>query len=415
MKKIDRRIIIVSALIFIVALAFGIMKFLIARKEEPPARNDKNTKRYVQSAMVRYGTVESAIEARGRLRSMSSIDIVAEASGKIIPGRVSLKKGASFNKGDLLFTVYRDEAELDLQGKKSRFMNTLANLLPDIKIDYPEYLETFTGFFRALSINEDLPAMPLIEDEKLKIFLSSRNVLDEYYGIRKDELKLERHNIYAPFNGTYTDVYYEAGAYINTGGRVAHAIQTDILELEVPVKPVDAVWISTGDEVMVMRDADKAEYRGKVIRKGGFIDEDTQSQAVFIRIKNDLKKPLLNGEYLLAVFPSYKIEKAMEIPRNAVFNSDQVFTVNNDRLEKKRIEIIKLKERTLVFNGLSEGQLIVTQPLVSVQEGILVRTELNEPGKDPLAERQPAEKNEKNKGGSTAGSTGSSANKGEKQ
>ncbi len=415
MKKIDRRIIIISALIFIVALSFGIMKFLIARKEEPPARSDKNTKRYVQSTMIRYGTVESAIEARGRLRSLSSIDIVAEASGKIIPGGVSLKKGASFNKGDLLFTVYRDEAELDLQGKKSSFMNTLANLLPDIKIDYPEYLETFTGFFRSLSINDDLPAMPLIEDEKLKIFLSSRNVLDEYYSIRKDELKLERHNIYAPFNGTYTDVYYEAGAYINTGGRVAHAIQTDILELEVPVKPVDAAWISAGDEVLVMRDADKAEYRGKVIRKGVFIDEDTQSQAVFIRIKNDLKKPLLNGEYLLAVFPSYKIEKAMEIPRNAVFNSDQVFIVNNDRLEKKRIDIIKLKERTLVFNGLNEGELIVTQPLVSVQEGIMVRTELNESEKDHQAVRQPAEKNEMNKGGSTAGSSGSSANKEVKQ
>ncbi|MBS0010302.1 MAG: HlyD family efflux transporter periplasmic adaptor subunit, partial [Bacteroidales bacterium] len=283
MKKIDRRIIIVSAFIFIVGLAFGIMKFLIAQKEEAPARRDNDTRRYVQTTLVTYGTVESSVQAMGRLRSLSSVDIVAEASGKINPGDISLKKGAAFSKGDLLFTIYKDEAELDLQGKKSRFMHTLANLLPDIRIDYPAYEKSFIDFFNAVNIYDDLPPMPEINNEKLKVFMASRNVLDEYYGIRRDELRLKRHSIYAPFNGTYSDVYLEAGAYINTGGRVAHAIQTDVLELEVPVKRSDAVWINNGDDVLVMRPGDKSEFRGEVIRKGSFIDDATQSQAIFIR------------------------------------------------------------------------------------------------------------------------------------
>lgn len=410
MKKIDRRIIIISSLIFIVGLAFGIMKFLIAQKEEPPGRRDNDLRRYVQSTVVKYGTVESTIEERGRLRSLSSIDIVAEASGKILAGEVSLKKGASFLKGDLLFTVYRDEAELDLQGKKSRFMNTLANLLPDIKIDYPEYLDTFTGFFRSVSIDEDLPSLPVIEDETLRIFLSGRNVLDQYYDIRKDELKLKRHSIYAPFTGSYTDVYYEAGAYINTGGRVAHAIQTDVLELEVPLKPSDASWINDGDEVLVMRPGDKKEYRGRVIRKGAFIDENTQSQAIFIRIKNEQDEPLFNGEYLLARFPSYKIGETMEIPRNAVFNSDQVFIVNNGRLEKRSIDIVRINERTVVFKGLAAGQSLVTQPLVNVQEGIMVRTGSLAPEKDHMAGNVTGGGKGTDKSGVASGSAGSSAN-----
>jgi len=36
MRKIDRRIVIVAAFVFIVALAYGVMRFLIAQKEEPP-------------------------------------------------------------------------------------------------------------------------------------------------------------------------------------------------------------------------------------------------------------------------------------------------------------------------------------------------------------------------------------------
>jgi len=410
MKKIDRRIIIISAFIFIVGMAYGIMRFLIAQKEEPPARRDNDAKRYVQSTQVEYGTVESSVEAEGRLRSLSSIDMVAEASGKIIPGDVSLKKGASFSKGDLLFTIYKDEAELDLQGKKSGFLNTLANLLPDIKIDYPDYEKMFTGFFNSVNIYKDLPPMPEIDNEQLKVFLASRNVLNEYYGIRRDELKLKRHSVYAPFNGTYSDVYFEAGAYVNTGGRVAHAIQTDVLELEVPVKRSDAIWINKGDKVKVRRDNDNSEFTGEVIRKGSFIDEDTQSQAIFIRIRSSKNNPLLNGEYLVAHFPGHLIDETMEIPRNAVFNTDQVFIVNNERLEKRTIDIVKLNEKTLVFRGLEEGQVLVTQPLVNVQEGTMVRTGIDDSVKDRLANNKEVDTKKNNSKGGAASGSGTTAN-----
>ncbi len=78
-------------------------------------------------------------------------------------------------------------------------------------------------------------------NDQLKIFLASRNVISEYYNIQRDELQLQRRTVRAPFNGTYKEVYMETGAYTNTGGRVARAIRTDELELEVPLKRVDAI------------------------------------------------------------------------------------------------------------------------------------------------------------------------------
>ena len=38
MRKIDRRIVIVVSVIFILGLAYGLMKFLEAQKEAPPVR-----------------------------------------------------------------------------------------------------------------------------------------------------------------------------------------------------------------------------------------------------------------------------------------------------------------------------------------------------------------------------------------
>lgn len=375
MKKIDRRIIVVAAFIFIVGLSYGIMRFLISQKEEPPRRMSSDIKRYVETEKVVYSTIVSTVEASGRLNSLAEVDIVAEASGKILQGNIALKKGAEFKKGELLFVVYSDEAKLSLQARKSQFLNSLANILPDIRIDFEEYEKDFTSFFNAVEIDRDLPSLPSSIDDKLKVYLASRNILSEYYGIRKDELQLSRYSVYAPFNGTYTDVFLEAGAYTNSGGRVAHAIQVDELELEVPVKKDDALWIRIGDAVSVMRPGDPVEWKGRVVRKGIFLDDDTQSQSLFIRLLNDKNHTLLNGEYLTARFPGHPVQQAMEIPRKAVFNEDEVFIVVDGRLERRNIDVLKKNENTLIFRGLEEGSLLVAQALVNVQEGVSVTTE----------------------------------------
>ena len=380
MRKIDRRIVIVVSVVIIMLVAYGLMRFLIAQKEAPPVRRSIVARRYVRVEPVKYGKIASAVSEKGRLSSIAEIDIVAEASGKIETGKVVLKKGSKFSKGDVLFEIYPDEAILSLKARKSQYQNTLAGILPDLVIDFPEAEEAFTSFFSSIVVEKALPPMPDVEDDKLKIFLASRNVISEYYSIQRDELQLKRRTIRAPFNGTYKEVYMEQGAYTNTGGRVARAIQTDQLEMEVPVVRADAVWIKLGNKVKVISETRSLSWEGTVIRKGQFVDENTQSQTIFIRIKPNNKQSLLAGEYLTAIFPVRPIGNVMEIPRNSVFNSDEVFVVRQGRLAKKKIEVIKVNERTLIFQGLPEGDTLVVQQLINVSEGTLVQTDKETPG-----------------------------------
>jgi hypothetical protein len=79
--------------------------------------------------------------------------------------------------------------------------------------------------------------------------------------------------------------------------------------------------------------------------------------------------------------------------------------VSNDRLEKRTIDILKLNERTLVFRGVEEGEILVTQPLVNVQEGTMVRTDMNMPATDRMAENKEGEEHDKEKSGG-GGTTG---------
>lgn len=58
----------------------------------------------------------------------------------------------------------------------------------------------------------------------------------------------------------------------------------------------------------------------------------------------------------------------MELPRNAVFNSDQVFTVVDGKLKKEKINVIKWNEATLIFDGLKAGKKVVAEPLINARE-----------------------------------------------
>lgn len=358
---------IVVALIVLLGGSAALSMLFVSMKPEPPRRPEMELRRQVKAETVSYSEITSPLSREGRVVSSSEVTLVAEASGKIESVGVPLRKGTSFKKGQLLAEIYKDEVELALKARKSRFLTTMTSLLPDVKVDFPDYLNTFETFFRAIDIEKDLPELPEVRDEKLRIFLASRNVLSEYYGIRQDEKRLSRHSLYAPFNGTFTQVNFEVGGYVNTGGQIARMIRTDQLEVEVPVENGKSKWIEIGDKVQVYS-SDRSVRPGVVVRKSDFIDRNTQSRSIFVKVENRPGDELLAGEYKLVEFPGQRIEAAMEIPRSAVFNTNEVFAVIDGKLKKQTINVLKWNETTLIFNGLEEGMKIVTEALVNVKE-----------------------------------------------
>jgi len=359
---------VVVALIVLLGGSAALSELFVSMKPEPPRKPEQTLKRFVKAATVEYTDIVSPLTVQGRAVSGSEVVLVAEAAGKIEPGSVRLRKGTRFKKGQLLATIYKDEAELALKARKSNFLTTMISLLPDLKVDYPEALPTYEAFFRQIDLNKDLPELPEVTDEKLKIFLASRGVFNEYFGIKQDEKRLDRHSLYAPFDGTFTQVNYEVGAYVNTGAQIARMIRTDHIEIEVPVPNGDSKWIKVGDKVEVYDKNSEGSKEGTVVRKSNFIDPNTQMRSIFVQVISTPDDELLTGEYKVVDFPGQTIPNAMEIPRNAVFNYNEVYEIVDGKLKKMVINILKTNETTLVFNGVEEGSKIVIEPLINVKE-----------------------------------------------
>jgi multidrug efflux pump subunit AcrA (membrane-fusion protein) len=364
-----RKIIIVAIILVILGGGFFLMWYLSGLKEQPEQQEIADVKRRVKDAKVEYSQINSSIVAPGRLGSMRYVDVISEVQGEILQGGIPLKKGQRFKKGDLLVRIFDKEMDYNLKAAKSRFLNSIVNILPDFRFDFPDEYPLVKKFFDDIQIDKPLPELPEIDSEKVRIFLASRNILNDYFTIKGTEIRLYKHWIYAQFDGTFTDVMLEAGSIANPGSRIASIISTERLELEVPVEVKDIPWIKVDQKVNIYSEDGNMEWQGIVIRVADFVDPNTQSVSVFVKVVPSANQPLYEGQYLQARFNGKVINDAMEIPRRAVFNANEVFVVDDNMLRKARINVIKVNRETLIFDGLDEGTVLVTEPLAGATEG----------------------------------------------
>ncbi|MEN8119499.1 MAG: HlyD family efflux transporter periplasmic adaptor subunit [Bacteroidota bacterium] len=368
----ERKVIITVAVVLILGISFGGMTILGNLKEEPKKEPKEVAKRYVLAQPVEYSETNSNITASGRLESQDFFDLSAEVQGKILKGNVPLKKGQSFRQGQTIVKIYNKEFELSLKAHKSRFLNAVANLLPDFKVDYPDNYQNWKDFFTNIELDKDLPELPGIESEQEKIYLASKNILSEYFTIKGEEERLKKYNVRAPFSGSFSDVYLYTGSIANPGSRIAKLIRTDKLELEVPVDEYEAKWVKVGDVVKVTNENGEGSWKGKVVRKSNYVNPSTQSITVFVSLNSTFTNPIYKGMYLNAEFPGMTMAKTMEIPRKAVFNSNEVFIVRDSVLVKHEIVVHKINENTLIFSGIKYGTELVMEPLINATENMKV-------------------------------------------
>ncbi len=369
--KNQKYIIIISGIV-IILFSYFLMNYLSGFGKSSEKPQEKQIFRYVKAEKVKYADLSGKITTAGRVYSKSEVALSSEVSGKIIEGNIPFKKGQNFRKGDLLLKIYDKEAGLSLKANKSSFLNALAGLLPDLKIDFKDNYKNWYSFFEQIDIEKDLPKMPEIKSTKEKVFLASRNILSSYYNIKSAESTFKKHFIYAPFTGSITFVNGEVGGFAGRGTRLGNLINTLELELEVPLKLENAKWVKKGDKVEVKNETGTEKWIGRVIRKSSSLTEN-QSINIFVQILNNQNTPLYKGQYLKAYFNTVEISNVMEIPRNAIFNSDEVFLVKENLLKKETIDVVKLNETTAFIRGLEENDFIVTEPLVNATENTKVK------------------------------------------
>jgi multidrug efflux pump subunit AcrA (membrane-fusion protein) len=369
MKK--RQIIIVSVGLLIIVGSFAAMSFLGGQREEPPKEKPVEAKKYVKTEPVKYSDISTEIVTYGRVKASESVDLISEQAGRMHQGKVLLKEGQQFRKGDLLFSIDDKEAALKLRSQKSIFIKDLASIAPDIRIDFPERYDIWFAYYRSIDLDKPLKSLPGEMSEKEKTFLATKNILSSFYDIKSQEANLAKYDFYAPFNGSITEVILQSGSYVNPGNKIGHIIRSDKLEMKVDVTIDEIKWVKLGKSLRIDTQDGQQVWSGYVSRISEILNKDTQSIDVHIEIQGN-NNELYDGQYLRATIPGRNVLEAMEIPRNAIVENDHVFIVQDSLLKMKTIDVHKINSQTVVFNGLEEGVDLVIEPLINATNDMKV-------------------------------------------
>ena len=326
-------------------------------------------KKYVAAAFTINERSPIKVKSSGRVVPGKIINISSEVQGVLESG-ISLKKGSKFKKGDLLFKLRDTDIKLMLAAKKSAYLSLIAQNLPDIATDFSQEFDKWNNFFNGINVDQPLDDFPSFNTTREKNFIISRNILAEYLSIKSDEFKLSKYFQFAPFTGSIVESYTDKGAIVNPGSPVIQIMRSDELEIEIPIPLKYMDNIKLGTKVNLFDNS--KTFSGKIIRKGDFINANTQNVPVYV--KPDNATSIFYGMYLEAFLEFNDTEDVVKIPRKALFDNQKLYIINeNDStLKSISVDIRSSDDQFVYLSNIEDSVLYVSKPVINAKENTKV-------------------------------------------
>ncbi|MEL7119491.1 MAG: HlyD family efflux transporter periplasmic adaptor subunit [Bacteroidota bacterium] len=374
MNKSTRRLIIsIVASILVIFGAFGVANYFNSLKQPPPRRNVDESLKVVEIATAQYADIPSQVDIEGELVAFDKIDIFAEVSGTLINTSKPFKVGSYFPKGSVLIKVDQEEAQLSLLSQKSNLLNGITQMMPDLKIDYPESFKNWNEYLENFVLEDPIKAFPEPVNKQEKYFVASKNLLTQYYTIKSAEERLEKYTLSAPFGGVITEALINPGAVVRAGQKLGSLMNTYQFELEVTVPLSELKYIVIGTKVELISDELEGSWNGSVSRIDNQVDPGTQTVKVFIKVSGN---GLREGMYMHGDFNGKNINNAIAIPRELLINQESVYILQDTVLKLHDVEVVKLTEENAIIKGVPEGTQMLNKMLPGLFDGIRVEAKL---------------------------------------
>jgi len=364
-----RKFIIVVVAVLILAGGVLIRKQLAAGKKPMP-RKPETMVSMAFAETVDNGTVSTSVKATGRLMAKNRLELFAEVQGLMLPDGGVFKPGNAFSAGQTLVSIRSDDFRAGLVAQRSAFHSKLANVLPDLKADFPSSFPQWNKYVADFDPQKALIELPAATNEREKLFITGRGLYADYFNLKNAEINLSKYTIGAPFGGVLTEALVNPGTVVRPGQKLGEFIDPSVFEIEISVGASLVASLRTGLKVVVTPTVGNGiKYDGEVMRINRSIDPATQTGSVFIRVAGS---GLEEGIFAEVIIPGADISDAFEINRSVLFDDDQVFVVKDSLLVAVKTDPLFFKENTVVVRGLENGSRVLSKPVPGAYAGMKV-------------------------------------------
>jgi RND family efflux transporter MFP subunit len=393
-----RTVLKISAVPAILLVGVFAMQALGSTKKQVNKRATPPEARAVETRQVEFADLKLRVEGNGVVESERTLNMISEANGRVTFAKNDLKDGTFVREGQMIVKIDSRDVENELYGLRSDFMNAVASVLPELRLDDARIYKRWFDYFNALDINTAIPDLPEITNAQEKIKVSTKNVIGKYYTVRNQEILLSKHSIRAPYDGYLSSNGVIENSFVSVGQQLFTLTDPKNVVVSVPllVEESQSIDFSSLPKVAIFADEGSEETKvGKILRKETMVDRNSQTVNVYVSFTNkELNPNFLPGSYVHVAIQGKILRDVAPIPRHLLDSQNFVFTMEDGTLGRQQLEVRAYQgDQAIVRNTVSSRTVVVTTILQKPLVGMNVRS-INMPELNPepeLAEDTEAE------------------------
>lgn len=328
-----------------------------SRSGEPGTRSTASSGPLaVSGVVVTPEPIDNVVRSSGTVLASESVDLTAEASGRI--ESISFREGAHVRKNDILLTINDDDLQAQLRKTEAQIQlasdqeNRQRQLFDKSAISKEQY---------DISANQ----VTVLRADRDNILASIR-----------------RREIRAPFDGIIGLRSVSPGGYVTPSSRIASIQKVNPLKVDFGIPEKYAGQVALGDTVLCTSEETRMQFRGRVYGIEPRIDPTLGTLQIRALCSNTSEK-IYPGSFVHIELQFSPIPDALMVPTQALVPAAKGQTVFVRR-EGKALSVpvttgLRTSTRVQITGGLAPGDTVITSGTMQLRPGMPVNVEARQP------------------------------------
>ncbi len=379
----------------------GVSSLLVHLRKQPELVTPDPVIPAVRVVKVAVADIPVTIRANGTVRARTTTQLTPQVSGQIVEVSAAFEEGGFFREGDRLLRIDPIRYETQVATAESQLATARLALEREealAKRNRRDWKRLGKGEPQGLAANAPQLAKAQADVKAAEATLKAA---------RHD---LSQTEILAPYTGRIRAKMADVGQSVSALGSVlADIYAIDYAEVVVPLPSEDA-WFLDLPALGESRSPDSrlkvtisgkvggkeaAVWEGYVDRSTGLIDPQNRFVNVIVRVEDPYgfenersAPPLQIGQFVEVTVPGRMLERAIELPREALLPDDRVLVIKDQVIAIREVNVARRESvRVLITEGLADGDMVSVTRLNFYAEGMRVQPVTQEPAKGALIQR----------------------------
>jgi len=328
----------------------------------------------------------------GTVNVTAYVDLTPQVGGRVMSVSDSVRAGASFEAGEVLFQIDPRDYEVAVTRARSALAQARSNFA-QVQAEADVSREEWDRLY------PDEPITPLAAREPQQEAARSQLLSAQA------DLNLERTTVSLPFAGRVTESRLEAGTLVSAGQPYGQAYDYETVEIVAPISPADLARVgqARGASVRLSLEAGGPAFNGRIERIGARLDERTRFIDLFINPERE-GEAMQPGLFAAVQIEGPLLQGVMILPGAAVAGLNEVRLVEDGVIVSERIDVLDRPRGRIIARAFDVHEGLIVSPL---PEGAVGRdAEIADRVEPPAAVSDEAESGSGPGSGDDAGASG---------